>query len=257
LAAHAVRLDTPRDIVRLALALFLLASPAWAIRFPEKPPAQEYCVDGAGLIGTEQRQAINATAAALQREQDVPMLVVTIRSLAEVDAAGSTLESYATALFNHWGIGSQARNNGVLLLVSLGDRKARIELGAGWGSEHDAQAASVMEQLILPAFRRGDYAAGIADGIRGLDAMVRGLNLPPPARPWWHVPAMILAGVVVIAAIVNLIRAPRTGWAWITAASMGTLLLGAWRSRGRHSGSQGRGSFRGGSSRGGGATGSW
>lgn len=46
-----------------------------------------------------------------------------------------SVEQYARQLFDHWGPGFKDRNYGILLLVSVGDRKARIELGAGWGGE--------------------------------------------------------------------------------------------------------------------------
>jgi uncharacterized protein len=235
--------------------------------FPARPPAQDYFVDGANLITPEARQAINTTAAALLREQEVPIFVVTIRSLSEMRAAGSSIEDYATALFNDWGIGSQQVNFGVLLLVSLGDRKARIELGEAWGRDHDAQAANIMESLIIPAFKRGDYSVGIVDGVRGLDAMVRGWTLPRATRPLWHWPAMILGGLFLVAALVSLIRSGHSGWAWVPIAGVGGLLLFMMSSRGgygrrRYGGGGGfgggsGGGFGGGSSRGGGATGSW
>jgi hypothetical protein len=151
-----------------------LAAPALAASFPEKPPKESFVVDRANVIKPAQLEAINKTANALLREQEVPIFVVTIRSLSEMDTAGSSIEQYATALFNHWGIGSQQKNFGVLLLVSTGDRKARIELGSGWGGEHNGQAANVMQSLIIPAFKRNDYSTGIADGDTG--------DLQPAAR---------------------------------------------------------------------------
>ena len=71
--------------------------------------------------------------------------------------AGYTIERYATALFNEWGIGSQQRNYGMLLLVSLGDRRARIELGAGWGLDYNRQSQNIMDSLIVPSFKQGAY----------------------------------------------------------------------------------------------------
>lgn len=242
-------------VASASLALLLASAPARAISFPDKPPSQDYFVDRANLIAPPQRETINTIAGTLLREQRIPIFTVTIGSLSEMDAAGSSIEQYATALFDHWGIGSQERNFGVLLLVSLGDRKARIELGAGWGRGHDAQAANIMQSLIIPAFKRGDYGVGIADGVRGLDAMARGLNLPRPTAPWWYWPAMILGAVFVVGAIVNLFRTGHSGWAWALIAGVVALLFFVMRSAGESSGSGG--GFGGGSSGGGGATGSW
>lgn len=232
-----------------------LASPALAASFPEKPPKESFIVDRANVIKPAQREAINKTANALLREQEVPIFVVTIGSLAEMNAAGSSVEQYATALFNNWGIGSQEKNLGVLLLVSIGDRKARIELGSSWGTRHNVQAANVMQSLIIPAFKRNDYSTGIADGVRGLDAMVKGLNLPRPTPPWWFLPALIAGGILTIAAIVNLFRTGHSGWAWLLIAGIGGLLLWAMHTASQTNSS---GGFGGGSSDGGGgASGEW
>lgn len=244
-----------RGITWLPLALGLAALPVWGIRLPDKPPPQDFFVDRANLIAPTQREAINATAASLLRDQQIPIFVVTIGSLSEMDAAGSTVDQYAKALFDHWGIGSQRRNFGALLLVSLGDRKARIELGEGWKHDRDAQAANIMDSLIVPAFKRGDYSVGIADGVRGLDAMARGANLPRPTAPWWYWPAVLLGGVFVVTTIINLFRSGRSGWAWALIAGVVAFLFLVLRNAGQSSGSSG--GFGGGSSGGGGASGSW
>jgi uncharacterized protein len=181
--------------------------------------------------------------------------VVTINSLAGHDAVTLSIEQYATALFDNWGIGWQDRNYGILLLISNGDRKARIELGADWGREFDYQAQQVMDELIVPAFKRGDFSGGIADGVRGLNAMARGLELPKPKSPWWFWPALIGGLILVVVMIINLFKSGRTGWAWALIAALGVILFFIIRAMLSSSGSGG--GFGGGSSGGGGATGSW
>ena len=88
-------------------------------------------MDEADLLHAAEQQRIEELCGKLLKEEHIPIVVVTIPSLAKYDA--SNIESYARGLFHNWGIGSQAHNYGVLLLVSVGDRKARIELGAAWG----------------------------------------------------------------------------------------------------------------------------
>ena len=181
----------------LLIAGWLLAAcsvvpiPAAAVTFPDKPPQDHFYVDEAGLIGAAEGQEIDDIAGALLKEEQVPLIVVTIESLMSHDAAGYTIERYASELFNHWGIGSQRRNYGMLLLVSSGDRKARIELGAGWGHSSNLQAQKVMNDLIVPEFRRDNYSEGILAGVRGMDAMARGLQLPQPKPPWWVLPLFL------------------------------------------------------------------
>jgi len=236
-------------------AMALLAGPALAATYPEKPAEENWYVDNAALLGPDDARRVNEMALKLFIDEKVPLYVVTIRSLAEHDAAGYSIEGYAADLFDEWGIGFKDRNYGMLLLVSVGDRKARIELGAGWGREYDRQAKSIMDDLIVPAFKRGDFSTGIVDGVRGLDALARGLALPKPKAPWWFLPLIVLVGVGLVALIYNLFKTGRSGWAWALIVALGVMLFFILRNAGQSGGSSG--GFGGGFSGGGGATGSW
>lgn len=240
----------------LAAAAWVVAVPvARGVTFPDKPPEEHFYVDEAGIIGEAEASEIDRIAGDLMLEQEIPILVVTISSLTDHGAAGYTIERYAYELFNHWGIGSRQRNYGMLLLVSTGDRRARIELGASWGHAYDAQAQQVMDTLILPPFRRGDYAEGILAGVRGLDAMARGLELPRPPRPWWVLPLMGGLLLVAVGTVVSLFRSGRKGWGWALLLGLVALLFFLLRAAAQSRGSGG--AFGGGSSGGGGASGSW
>ncbi len=231
---------------------------AFAITFPDKPPQSDFFVDKAGLLDNDARVAINDIALALLQQEQIPLFVVTIPSLASYDGSAHGIEGYATQLFDHWGIGSQERNYGMLLLVSVGDRKARIELGAGFARNYDRQANDIMQSLIVPAFRRGDFPTGITDGARGMDAMARGLQLPKATAPWWLLPAKIGGALFLGFVIYNLFKTGRSGWAWALIAAIAVVVFFVLRIAAKSGGSGGSsGGFGGGSSGGGGATGSW
>ena len=244
----------PRSLSVFLLGL-LVFSQARAATFPEKPPKEHYYVDQAGLLAAEDATAIDALAAKLLSEEKIPILVVTIPSLISFQATDHTIESYAAALFDEWGIGSQERNYGILLLVSVGDRKARIELGKAWGGKHDADAKHIMDAMIVPAFKRGDFSGGIHEAVNALDIVARGLALPKPKSPWWILPAMILGALLLIMVIVSLFKKGRSGWGWALIAGIAIALFFILRAAASSGGSGG--SFGGGSSGGGGASGSW
>jgi len=244
-----------RVVPAIWLALMLTASTALAIKFPDKPADMDWYVDMAGMMDQASVKSVNDMAIELWAKDSIPVYVVTIPSLAAMEAANYSIESYATELFNHWGIGTQDRNYGMLLLVSKGDRKARIELGAGFAHDHDPAMKNVMDTLIVPAFKRGDFKVGIVDGVRGMTAVVRGLALPAPTLPWWWWPAVIAGILGIIALIINLFQTGRSGWAWaLIVALAGLIFYLLWASS--KAGGSG-GGFGGGSSGGGGATGSW
>lgn len=244
-----------RILCTLMVALFTgLAGTSPAVEFPAKPAREHYYVDGGNLLQPADAQAIDQVAGKLLSEQQIPILVVTIPSLITYRAADMTVEQYAAALFNHWGIGSQDRNYGILLLVSVADRKARIELGAGWGRDHDSDAQYIMNLIIIPSFKTGDFSGGIRAGVEALDKMARGLGLPLPRVPIWFWAALIGGAILLVTMVVSLFRSGRQGWAWALLAVVFGLLFVILRSASK--GGSGR-SFRGGSSGGGGASGSW
>ncbi|MFT4582834.1 MAG: hypothetical protein ACI915_001873 [Gammaproteobacteria bacterium] len=240
------------------LFILLVLCASWttyinAATFPDKPQKTDFFVDSAALLNVDARKAINETASALLKQEQIALFVVTIPSLSSYEATGLGIEKYASELFNEWGIGSQERNYGMLLLVSAGDRKARIELGAGFEHNYDNQSHDVMQSLIIPSFKRGDYSTGITDGVGGMDAMARGLQLPKPTTPWWFLPAIIGVAIFLGLVIYNLFKTGRSGWAWALIAFIAVALFFLMRNSGGGSG----GGFGGGSSGGGGATGSW
>jgi hypothetical protein len=75
-----------------------------------------------------------------------------------------TLEAFATALFDHWGVGKAETNDGVMVLVFRDDRAMRLELGAAYGRDWDRVAQDVVERHFLNDFATGDYVRGMTWG---------------------------------------------------------------------------------------------
>jgi uncharacterized protein len=75
------------------------------------------------------------------------------------------VDTAAVDLFEAWGIGKKGKNNGVLILCAVEDRRIRIEVGYGLeGILPDAKAGRIIDQLMLPHFRAGDLPTGLASG---------------------------------------------------------------------------------------------
>ena len=252
----------------ILLAAVLLSSAAFAqeLTYPPKPAERGFIVDEAGLLSPGDVAKIKEICDKLLTDKKVPIIVVTIPSMAKYGAAGWDIVTYAQNLFNNWGIGFKEWNYGILLVVSAGDRKARIELGREWNYTKDAECQQIMGNMILPAFKAGDFSGGILAGVKALDAIARGLKSPAPARPpvpWWHY--AIGAGLIVllVSTVVSLIQRGSSGWGWLLWAAIfgiiGYILYSILTSssRGGRGGGFGGGSFGGGFSGGGGASGSW
>lgn len=242
---------------------------------PRPDGKESFITDQADLIASEDEAKINALCKELLQKRATPIIVVTIPSMQAVGGQpGMRIETFARFLFDGWGIGHEkiqlndketVWNTGVLLLVSKGDRKARIELGAHWGHEHDDFCQTIMDEVIIPRFKKEEFSGGIVGGVESLANMVADkLEIPEGAkvpRPWWHY-ALIVGFVGLVAfTVVSLIRRGASGWAWIfwgvVFSVLGVLLYQLLTSRSRGGGGFGGGSFGGGFSGGGGATGSW
>jgi uncharacterized protein len=240
----------------LVILVAALATLAPAQTFP-KMPAAGFCVDQAALLAPDHQAQVDAMATALLAEQRIPIYVVTIPSLAEFQAAGSSVEVYAQALFDTWRIGFEDRNRGMLLLVSVGERRARIEFGKDWAHRHDLEARAVMDDLIVPRFKTGDFSLGILEGVRGMDAMARGLELPSPAEPRWLVYGRWTFGIAAALLALSLLRSGRRGHGWMVVAGAIAVYWAVSRFLSSGAGSSDSDGDSGGSSGGGGASGSW
>ncbi|MBL7044197.1 MAG: TPM domain-containing protein [Pirellulaceae bacterium] len=259
-----------RVFVVIAQVALVCASAASVSAFEiniERPGDREFVRDLADMIDAADEQRIRTMCDKLLTDKATPIIVVTIESMADYGQAGMRIETFATLLFDQWQIGhaklgNQTWNTGILLLVSKNDRKARIELGAGWGREKDPLCDQIMQNQIISRFKQGDFSGGIVAGVEGLDMMARELELPTVPRPWWHYGLIVGFIGLAIFTVVSLIRRGASGWAWLLWAAVfsviGMLLyhMLTSRSSGGGGGFSG-GSFGGGFSGGGGSTGSW
>lgn len=151
----------------LLLVIGLLSAAANAQ--PKFPELTGRIVDNAGLLEPEDRAAIEAELAALEQKSSDQLVVVTLPSL-----QGYEIEDFGYQLGRKWGIGQAGRNNGVLLIVAPNERRVRIEVGRGLEPiVTDLLSKLIIENTILPAFRRGDFSGGIRAGVRDLkDALL-------------------------------------------------------------------------------------
>lgn len=162
--ARAARALTTRCAAALlALAVIGLAS-ASALAAPAFPPLTGQIVDNAGLLSADDRAAIEGELRALEEKSTDQLVLVTVPSL-----GGYEIEDYGYQLGRHWGIGQKDKDNGVLLIVAPTERKVRIEVGRGLEPiVTDLMSRIIIENAILPEFRRGNFAAGIRAGVRDI-----------------------------------------------------------------------------------------
>ena len=114
----------------------------------------------------------------LEQTDSTQIAVLTIPSL-----EGESLEGFSLKVAENWKIGQAETDNGALLLVAVGDRKIRIEVGYGLeGSLTDLQAGRIIRNVILPQFKQGNFDQGVIDGVNAMIQTVKGEYTPPKSR---------------------------------------------------------------------------
>ena len=125
-------------------------------------------VDAAKLLDDASEKKLAAQAAALERATGHQFVIVTVPSL-----QGESIERFSRGLGNHWGIGRQEADDGVLLVVAPDERMVRIELGEGLTvklSDDDSQR--IIDDVMLPEFRDGRLQQGIIAGAGAIIAAI-------------------------------------------------------------------------------------
>lgn len=152
-------------------AFFLLinANIALAIDFEivanTKPTG--YVSDFADILKNSAK--IENTIKELEEETTAEIAVVTINELPQTH----TIEDFAVELFEKWGIGKKQKDNGILFLISINDRKFRIEVGYGLeGTITDLTAKNIAEKNFPPNFKNGNYDQGILDAIQDAKGLI-------------------------------------------------------------------------------------
>lgn len=160
---------------RLLLLIFLGAglSAGFSAGAGEKlpPPPSQYVTDSTGVIPAPLVAQLNRRLADFERQTSTQIVAVVSRSLPE----GTTLEDYSQSLYHAWGIGSKKNSNGVLILVFTQDHKIRIQPGYGLeGALPDALCSRIIRETMAPAFRTGNYGAGLSAGITAVMQATKG-----------------------------------------------------------------------------------
>ena len=154
----------------LALLVVLLCLATAAIAEPKFPPLTGRIVDEAALLSAEDERAIEQDLKALEEKSTDQLVVYTTRSL-----QGYEIADIGYRLGRFWQIGQKGKNNGVILIVAPTERKVRIEVGRGLEPQlTDAMSKLIIENAIMPAFRRGDFPGGIKAGVRDIRDVLLG-----------------------------------------------------------------------------------
>lgn len=164
-------------LVALWLSLMQIAAAQPAGGVLPVPELSARVMDQTGTLSSAERQQLDDQLAAFEASKGTQIVILLVPSTQPED-----ISSYANRVFNAWKPGRQGIGDGLLLLVAKEDRKMRIEVGRTLeGAVPDLAAKRIIDEVLTPSFRQGDFAGGLAQASERLMVLVRGEALPAPA----------------------------------------------------------------------------
>jgi len=257
----------PKSLIAAVIIFLLVVSVALSAGIPDRP--ERYVVDLAGIVNDATENRLNGYLQELEQKTTAQMVVLTILSL-----EGESIEDFSiTIAHDKWKLGQKGKDNGVLFLISMKDRKYRIEVGYGLeGVLPDSLVGSIGRDVLVPYFKKGDYSNGIFATTLAMankvaaDAGVKIEGMPlinyrtlPTGKGEPGSPLSMIIGIVFLIIMgILFIKNPRAFLLFLLFSSMGGR-RGSWGGGGGFGGG-GFGSFGGGGGGGfggGGASGGW
>lgn len=268
--------------IKLLFLLSFISVAAVAQKFPEQSSPPRIVNDYANILSSDERQQLEKKLVAFDDTSSTQIAVVILSSLEEY-AEGYTIDDYGDRLAENWGIGQKGKDNGLLVLVAMQERKISIRSGYGLeGAIPDAYAKRIIENDIKPSFKQQNYFEGLDKATDRLMAYAAGEyeaekseseNFKPPAF------IFILFIIIIVLLFIFRVGGVRkyahinnipfwVAWALLNEVhrqhkgkyrdfSSGRGIFGGGGFGGSSGGSGGFGGFGGGSFGGGGASGSW
>ncbi|WP_411339349.1 TPM domain-containing protein [Sphingopyxis sp. J-6] len=152
------------------MLMSLMAAPASAQTFPKL--AGNPVVDQADIIPAAEEAALNTQLLDLEKTTGHQLVVATVS-----DLEGNDIADYGYKLGRAWGIGDEAKDDGVVFLIAPNERRMNISVGLGLEPVlTDALSGRIIRDVVTPKFKANDYPGGIQDGV---NAIAQQIQLPP------------------------------------------------------------------------------
>jgi len=149
------------------ILLLMLLSGLYPLNFPRLNGRVN---DYAGILSSHEEINLENLLADLENRTTAQFVILTIP-----DLQGTTIEDYSIRLTEQkeWKIGQKGVDNGVILLISMKEKKLRIEVGYGLeGSLTDLKCSYIIRELIVPYFKKGDFFKGILNGATTISGII-------------------------------------------------------------------------------------
>ncbi len=159
------------------------------------PPLKSHVTDLTGTLPAHEINRLDQLLTAYENKKGSQIAVLVVPT-----TQPETIEQYSLRVVEAWQLGRKKIDDGVLLLIAKNDKALRIEVGYGLeGVLPDATAKRIIEEIIVPHFKTGNFAQGIDAGIHAILGLIEGESLPPAKRSTAHSGATDIDNILFIA----------------------------------------------------------
>src|ERR1700712_343681 len=146
------------------------------------PPLVGLVVDQTGTLSTNDVSSLNQTIRAFEARKGSQIAVLIVPTTEQ-----ETIEQFSLRVAEAWKIGRKKIDDGALLVIAKNDRHLRIEVGYGLeGALTDVTSKRIIDEIITPKFKAGDFTGGISAGVDRMIGIIDGEKLPAPEPPHWQ-----------------------------------------------------------------------
>jgi uncharacterized protein len=174
------------NAARILVFALLLGWVAPALALVAVPPLTGRVVDQTGTLSSSDIASLTQTLRDLETRKGSQIAILIVPT-----TDGEAIAPFALRVAEAWKIGRKKIDDGALLVIAKNDRHLRIEVGYGLeGALNDVTTKRIIDEVITPKFKSGDFAGGISAGIARMIAIINGEKLPEPAPEHWQSPAL-------------------------------------------------------------------
>jgi uncharacterized protein len=167
-----------RTLVRACAWLALFVPLGLLAQQVPVPNLQARVTDLTGTLTPDQATQLEQKLAAFEARKGVQIALLMVPT-----TQPESIEQYSIRVVEQWKLGRKKVDDGALLMIAKNDRALRIEAGYGLeGSLSDLVSNRIIQDIIVPNFKAGDFYRGVSDGLDAMMRVVDGEQLPAPAQ---------------------------------------------------------------------------
>ena len=202
----------------ITVLLLLIATSVVFGQYQAIPNLESQVTDLTATLTSQQKANLEAELGAFEQQKGSQVVILIIPT-----TDPETIASYGIRVAEEWKIGRSGIDDGIILIIAKDDRKVRIEVGYGLeGAIPDAYAKRIIENIIIPNFRQGNFYNGIEDGVGAIIGLIEGEDLPeitqaPPSTVGVEHESLFMTLIILSVIVLSVLKAfiKKSKYKWV------------------------------------------